>query len=102
VYTSDLSAARQAESLDDEPRQPVQSADGHLGVDLGLLDELTEGLAEVQGALERLDAGTYGRCSECGDAIDDLILEESPTASLCPAHLPFSPDVGDAAFERQV
>jgi RNA polymerase-binding transcription factor DksA len=58
-------------------------------VDLGLLDDLTTGLSEVQAALERLDSGTYGLCEHCGDSIDDSALESSPTAVLCEAHLPF-------------
>ena len=58
-------------------------------VDLGLLDDLTTGLSEVQAALERLDSGTYGLCEHCGDPIDDSVLESSPTAVLCEAHLPF-------------
>jgi hypothetical protein len=58
-------------------------------VDLGLLDELSTGLAQVQTALERLDDGTYGSCEHCGTAIDDDVLRESPTATLCGAHLRF-------------
>ena len=58
-------------------------------VDLDLLDELTTGLAEVQSALERIDAGTYGRCERCGAPIDDATLESSPAARYCAAHLPF-------------
>ena len=58
-------------------------------VDLGLLDDLTTGLSEVQAALERLDSGTYGLCEHCGESIDDSTLESSPTAVLCKAHLPF-------------
>jgi RNA polymerase-binding transcription factor DksA len=61
-------------------------------VDLGLLDELTTGLSEVQAALERLDSGTYGLCEHCGEPIDDAALEASPTLLLCEAHLPFGQD----------
>lgn len=60
-------------------------------MDLGLLDELTTGLSEVQDALGRLDNGTYGHCEHCGDPIDDAMLEASPTVRLCAAHLPFGP-----------
>jgi RNA polymerase-binding transcription factor DksA len=66
-------------------RQPSASS----GVDLGLLDELATGLAEVQSALERIDAGTYGRCEQCGQQIDDATLESNPTTRYCAAHLPF-------------
>ena len=80
--------------------QPLTPRSGHFGsqpenaVDLGLLDELTTGLSEVQDALARLDNGTYGHCEHCGQEIDDAMLESSPTARLCAAHLPFG-DPGD-------
>ena len=41
--------------------------------------EFTE-LREVQAALERLDAGTYGLCLRCGEAIDPQRLKALPTA----------------------
>lgn len=52
------------------------------------LDVVTTELAEVTAALERLDAGRYGRCGTCGGAIDDETLGSSPTARSCAAHLP--------------
>jgi RNA polymerase-binding transcription factor DksA len=68
--------------------QALESRSGP-AVDLGLLDELTSALSEVQDALERLDNGTYAHCEHCGDPIDDTMLEASPTVRLCAAHLPF-------------
>ena len=70
-------------------------------VDLGLLEELTTGLGEVQAALDKLDKGTYGLCEHCGGQIDDAILESSPTAQLCAAHLPFGSrsDPGDMVHD---
>jgi len=58
-------------------------------VDLTLLDEIAAGLADVQSALDRIDAGTYGRCDHCGAQIEDTTLESHPTARHCAAHLPF-------------
>ena len=43
------------------------------------LDELRE----VEGALARLDAGNYGDCAECGDAIPAARLMAQPAARLC-------------------
>ncbi len=37
-------------------------------------------LREVQAALERLDAGTYGVCMKCGEPIDPQRLKALPTA----------------------
>src|SRR5262249_41235198 len=36
---------------------------------LGLIENEQETLEEVQAAISRLDAGTYGRCEECGEPI---------------------------------
>ena len=40
-------------------------------------------VADIDQALERLDAGTYGRCLICGTAIPSERLEAVPWAALC-------------------
>ncbi len=40
-------------------------------------------LAEVEHALKKLADGTYGRCDNCGQAIDPARLEALPQANLC-------------------
>jgi RNA polymerase-binding transcription factor DksA len=45
--------------------------------------ELREALEEVDGALERLAAGTYGYCEVCGKPIGAARLEAMPAARLC-------------------
>jgi DnaK suppressor protein len=40
-------------------------------------------LAEVDAALGRLDAGTYGRCEGCGGEVPAERLEVRPTARTC-------------------
>jgi RNA polymerase-binding transcription factor DksA len=47
---------------------------------------LTEQRRRVQDALERLDAGEYGRCAVCGRGIDDERLEARPEARTCREH----------------
>jgi DnaK suppressor protein len=47
----------------------------------GILDRLTQ----VEHALDRLDAGTYGRCERCGSAIPTARLEAFPSVTLCVA-----------------
>lgn len=39
--------------------------------------------AEVVAALQRLDAGTYGRCVDCGREIPAARLEARPEAARC-------------------
>ena len=48
-----------------------------------LVDELTAKSAEIEAALVRIDAGTYGFCMECGNMIDTDRLAIYPTATLC-------------------
>jgi len=48
-----------------------------------LAAKLEEALAEVDNALEKIDAGTYGVCEECGKEIAPARLEAKPEARLC-------------------
>ncbi len=40
-------------------------------------------LAEIDDALESIDAGTYGRCKVCGAEIPEERLDAIPYATLC-------------------
>ena len=40
-------------------------------------------LKEVESALHRMEAGTYGLCGRCGDEIDFARLKAVPQATLC-------------------
>jgi RNA polymerase-binding transcription factor DksA len=40
-------------------------------------------LVRVNAALERIDAGRYGLCEECGEAIEQARLEAVPYAITC-------------------
>jgi len=48
-----------------------------------LAAKLEEALAEVDNALEKIDAGSYGVCEECGKEIAPARLEAKPEARLC-------------------
>ena len=49
----------------------------------GLLADARASVKEVQHALERLDAGTYGECEKCGEPISAARLAALPAAPLC-------------------
>ena len=48
-----------------------------------LATSLQESLAEVEDALAKFDAGTYGKCESCGQDIAPARLEAAPAARLC-------------------
>jgi len=52
-------------------RLPTQDTD-----DARAMDEIID-------ALRRVDAGAYGRCVVCGDAVGFQRLQESPTTRMC-------------------
>jgi DnaK suppressor protein len=43
----------------------------------------TAKLGDIEAALERLDAGTYGQCTDCGVTIPPARLNAYPTAKRC-------------------
>jgi RNA polymerase-binding transcription factor DksA len=51
--------------------------------DLSILEQVEAELADVEHALARLDAGTYGICEACGRPIGDDRLEALPAARFC-------------------
>lgn len=81
-------------SLTDETGDLVSGGwDGHLGdaasethdreVDYGLEENADQVLGEIDAALKRMDAGTYGTCEVCGNPIAPERLEARPWATLC-------------------
>jgi len=80
-------------SLEDETGDLSIGTDDHIAdsatdtfmreLDEGLEENAEHLLAEVNGALARLDDGTYGTCTACGSRIPDERLEAIPWASLC-------------------
>jgi RNA polymerase-binding transcription factor len=82
------------ESLEEEVGELVSSsADNHLAdtatdtfdreLDEGLEEDAGRLLGQVDAALRRIEAGTYGKCDACGREIDEARLEAVPYATLC-------------------
>lgn len=69
------------------------SADNHLAdtasetydreFDEGLEEDAQEQLRQVESALQRIEAGTYGTCSVCGKKIPVERLEAVPWTTMC-------------------
>lgn len=50
---------------------------------LGIVDNLSKLLADVDQALQRVDDGTYGLCKACGKEIGEARMEFRPTSRYC-------------------
>jgi DnaK suppressor protein len=50
---------------------------------LGIVDNLTKLLADVDQALAKVDDGTYGLCKACGKEIGAARMEFRPTSRYC-------------------
>ena len=50
---------------------------------LALERRLDESLREVEHALQKYEAGTYGLCDSCGQSIERARLDAIPQATLC-------------------
>lgn len=48
-----------------------------------LVQQAQQHLTEIDAAVERLDAGTFGTCERCGEPIGEGRLEARPTARTC-------------------
>jgi len=71
-----------AEPLD--PDLPEQATEMQDDDSLGAQAELVaRQIASIERALDRIDAGTYGTCVQCGAEIAEGRLEARPEAALC-------------------
>ena len=77
-----------SESSGDLSSMPMHMAD--VGTDnfeqeftLSLLQSEEEALVQIEGALERIEEGTYGSCAECTARIAKARLNAIPYAHLC-------------------
>ncbi|MDQ4090732.1 MAG: TraR/DksA family transcriptional regulator [Actinomycetota bacterium] len=88
----DRSTATALELTEDGANQDMADEDGFgegdtLNVErdrlLLVAAEARAKVVEIDAALERVDAGTYGQCEACGEAIPHARLEVVPEATLC-------------------
>ena len=80
-------AANEAETgeLSTVDQHPAEQATETLEreIDAGVLQRVEAELAEVEAAIERLDAGSYGTCEICGKAIAEGRLDAMPATRYC-------------------
>ena len=80
-------------SLADETEEVAGTIDNHLGetatatldreIDYSLEENSEQVLKAIEGALERIDEGTFGICQTCGQPISEERLEAIPYATQC-------------------
>jgi DnaK suppressor protein len=75
---------------DESWKEPRSDDDAEIGSNsferertMSLAQNARATVAEIDQALARIDAGTYGRCTECGQLIAAERLEARPQARLC-------------------
>jgi RNA polymerase-binding transcription factor len=83
----DLGARRDAEGIEDPELDEGFADAGQAAAEranlLTLVRSLRDTLRDVEQALDRMEAGTYGTCERCGQPIDEERLEALPAARLC-------------------
>jgi RNA polymerase-binding transcription factor DksA len=81
-FESVVAATRDANSDDEHDPEGATIAFERSQVG-ALVRQASEHLAEIEAALARLDAGTYGTCEVCGEQIPSERLEVRPVARTC-------------------
>jgi RNA polymerase-binding protein DksA len=80
-------------SLEDETEEIIGNSDNHLGdtatatldreIDYSLEENSEHVLRAIDGALRRIEDGTFGVCESCGQPISEERLEAIPYATQC-------------------
>ena len=81
AVVSELRSDVRDEPVGDEADLVAKAAD--LDREASIITGIKDRIGDVQHALERLDAGRYGWCEECGDSIPSERLAAFPAATLC-------------------
>lgn len=80
---ADIVDAARDSNLDDEHDPEGTTIASSRALISSLSDAGRQQLEEIDAALARIRAGTYGRCDGCGNPIEDARLEARPTATRC-------------------
>lgn len=79
-------SARQDSNVDDEHDPEGATIAFELSQASALLKQSSTGLDQIEAALARLAAGTYGICAVCGEPIAEGRLEARPWTPFCIHH----------------
>lgn len=83
MYNQDVRAGQ--ESTDDPTEDIVDRANNSYNRELmfSISDSERQLLLQIEDALTRINVGTYGRCTNCGNTIHPLRLDAVPWARFC-------------------
>lgn len=83
MYNQDIRAGQ--ESADEPTEDIVDRANNSYNRELmfSISDSERQLLLQIEDAINRMNAGTYGRCTNCGNTIHPLRLEAVPWARFC-------------------
>ena len=83
MYNQDVRAGQ--ESTDEPTEDIVDRANNSYNRELmfSISDSERQLLLQIEDAINRMNAGTYGRCTNCGNTIHPLRLEAVPWARFC-------------------
>ena len=84
-YAGVVAASRDSNADDEHDPEGATIAFERSQVD-ALVRQAREHLADIDAALAKVAAGTYGLCEVCGEPIPDGRLEARPTARTCLEH----------------
>ncbi len=96
LLEAELSSLGKQDAHGDWSATPSAHTDvGDEGDEAGLIEDFDSKIArlgsleqryqQITSALERIDAGTYGRCLKSGELIEEDRLEANPAAETCKA-----------------
>jgi DnaK suppressor protein len=78
VSRADMAAEHDVRSLDDQAQAISERND-----EFAMNEHATAELGDIEAALGRMDAGTYGQCTDCAVTIPPARLSAYPTAKRC-------------------
>ena len=78
ISRADMAAEHDVRSFDDRAQAISERND-----EFAMNEHETAELGDIEAALERMEAGTYGQCTDCGVSIPPERLSAYPTAKRC-------------------
>jgi RNA polymerase-binding transcription factor DksA len=79
--------AKELNNVDEADDSEIADKFEELGINESVLATLETQLKDVNDALEKMEAGTYGTCGVCNEKIEEDRLNANPSAKTCKAHM---------------